>query len=155
VYIPVLPLGGVSNPGKSADGTMIVSVPGVVAAGTEVVVNAAAVPAKGPATALIVADKPAGPSRVSGIEDIAFVKVSGVGLVFNTATEAVVEELKVIVTPVRVPCIVLKLGRVNTSVNAPIVCGTVNEKLCVAAVASELVAAASTVEVKIFRSNVM
>jgi len=48
-------------------------------------------------------------------------------LLFITSTDAVVEELKVMVAPVSVPCAGLKLGRVNEFVNAPIVCGTTNE----------------------------
>jgi hypothetical protein len=52
----------------------MVSVAGVVAAGTKVLLDAAAVPENGPAVALIEADKPAGPARVSGTEDVAFVK---------------------------------------------------------------------------------
>jgi len=73
VYGPVLPA-GVSNKERSADGTMMVRVPRVVAAGTKVLLDGAAVPEKGPAVALIVADKPPGPMRVSGTEEVAFVK---------------------------------------------------------------------------------
>jgi hypothetical protein len=66
----------------------------------------------------------------------------------------VVEALKVIVTAVSVPCEVLKLGRVNGLENAPIVCGTGNVKLCVAAVAIEAGTTAITIKVVNFRSKV-
>jgi len=75
VYAPVPVLGGVSNEEKLPFGTLTVSVPLVGGAGNVTTEPPGTVPERGPATEFIVADKPAGAPRVSGIAAVAFVKL--------------------------------------------------------------------------------